>query len=615
MNKGILKGATSILLFPLKIIRLFSLGLFFTSYIIIGFVVTSVSKVIGYCFRGIVVVGIFANQILHHVTYALSLPFIAYHNHSVHRKEKIRKMSEELAKRAAQMEELQRQERERAIAARKAKADENKRRKERDVYINENVKLEKKTFGDKINDFLVAFVEFPRQIIAKIKDKIHNSDLARNRRNKADIERNALLMNFEGEDAEKSETKQLYEYEARDPNGKYVKETFEAFSKVEVHSYLLAEGYTVYSIRLASDIKKQIHGLMGGGRIKMKPKDLIFFLTQLSTYIKAGIPLVEALRILERQYKKKGYHRVFRMMIYDLTMGENFSAAMEKQGSVFPSLLVNMVKTAEMTGSLPEVLDDMANYYTETDKTRKEMVTAMIYPSIVMVVAVGVTVFIMMFVVPKFVAIYESMDASQIPGITLWIMGMSSFLQKNFWFILIGVVLFAFLIAYCYRNVRLIKTFIQWTLMHIPVAKDIIIYNEVTMFTKTFASLLEHNVFITESMDILNKITNNEIYRMLILDTITNLAKGDKISTAFKGHWAFPIPAYEMLVTGEKTGELPQMMRKVSEYYQELHRNQVSRIKTFIEPVLIIFLTVVVGIIILSIVIPMFNMYNTIQQV
>lgn len=114
-------------------------------------------------------------------------------------------------------------------------------------------------------------------------------------------------------------------------------------------------------------------------------------------------------------------------------------------------------------------------------------------------------------------------------------------------------------------------------------------------------------------MEILTKVTNNEIYKMLILDTVSNLAHGDKLSLSFKNHWAFPIPAYEMLVTGEQTGQLPEMMSKVSEYYQELHKNAVTRIKTFVEPILIIALTVIVGIIILSIIIPMFSLYESIQ--
>ena len=211
-------------------------------------------------------------------------------------------------------------------------------------------------------------------------------------------------------------------------------------------------------------------------------------------------------------------------MIYDLTMGESFSAAMEKQNKAFPRLLINMIKTSEMTGQLPEVLDDQVEYYTETEKTRKAMISALTYPLMVLFVAICVISFIMIWVVPQFVTIFESMDGSTIPGITLFILGISNFL-KNYWYLLIlFIIAICFLGWYLYKNVDVIRIFTQWVLMHTPVIGNVIIYNEVTMFTKTFAALLEHNVFITDSMEILNKITNNEIYKMLIKDTIVNLA-------------------------------------------------------------------------------------------
>ena len=295
-------------------------------------------------------------------------------------------------------------------------------------------------------------------------------------------------------------------------------------------------------------------------------------------------------------------------------MGENFSDALIKQNNAFPKLLINMIKTAEMTGELPEVLDDMYVYYTESEKTRKQMITALMYPSIVFVFAIGVIIFILMFVIPKFVDIYATMDASEIPVFTKIVIAASEFLKSNILWVALAIVIVILIIVYLYKKVKLFRTLMQWLAMHLPVFGNTIIYNEVTMFTKTFGSLLSHNVFITESMDVLNKITNNEIYKMLILDTITNLAKGDKISKAFENHWAFPLPAYEMLVTGERTGELADMMTKVSEYYQELHKEQVARIKTFIEPLLTVFLTFMVGIIVLAIILPMFGMYQTVQN-
>jgi type IV pilus assembly protein PilC len=266
-----------------------------------------------------------------------------------------------------------------------------------------------------------------------------------------------------------------------------------------------------------------------------------------------------------------------------------------------------------MTGELTEVLDDQSAYYDQTEKIRKQMISAMIYPTIVFIASIGVATFIMLYVIPQFVEIYESMDASAIPKFTLAVLALSNFLKKYIVYILIAIVIIAILLVWAYKSVRAFRTICQWIVMKLPIIGNTVIYNEVAMFTKTFSSLLAHNVFITDSMEVLKNITNNEIYKMIIFDTITNLAKGDKISEAFKDNWAFPLPAYEMLVTGEKTGELPEMMAKVSDYYQTLHAESVARIKTVTEPMITIFLTVIVGVLIMAIIIPMFSMYSTVQ--
>lgn len=488
------------------------------------------------------------------------------------------------------------------------KAHTERRKKEKEVYINENVKSPD-LLANNVGNFLNKLSNIPKAI----KQKISNNEFVKHSRNRDMMKREALLIDFDGKDAEKSEKKVLYEYIAKNKEGKLVKDYFEAYSKVEVHSFLLSEGFEVYSIKTSPWIQF-IGKRQNVNNTKFKNKDLIFFLTQLSTYIKAGIPLVESLKILERQYKNKKYKRILTAIIYDLTMGENFSEALLKQNVAFPRLLINMVKTAEMTGELPEVLDDQAEYYTQTEKIRKQMVSAMMYPSIVLVASIGVATFIMLYVVPQFVEIYESMDASQIPKFTLAVLAVSEFLKKYIFIILIAIVIAVVVFIFMYKNIKGFRTIIQWGIMKLPIVGNTIIYNEVAMFTKTFSSLLAHNVFITDSMEVLNKITNNEIYKMIILDTISNLAKGDKISEAFKDNWAFPIPAYEMLVTGEKTGELPEMMAKVSAYYQDLHAENVQRIKTVAEPAITIFLTVIVGVLILAIIIPMFSMYSSVQN-
>lgn len=487
------------------------------------------------------------------------------------------------------------------------------KRKKKNVSKNDSITINKLTFSDKFKNFLKNLNELPENVKKSFRQKWENTSIAKNRRNKLDLNRKALLVEFSGKDAERSDVKVMYEYVVKDQDGKIFKGYADGYSKVEIHSYLLSEGYQVYSIRTNKWIQL-LHGSSGSNKVKIKTKDLIFFVTQLSTYLKSGITLVESLKILSRQYKKKSYKKIFKMIIYDLSMGENLSTAMENRGVAFPNLLITMVKSSEMTGELPEVLDDMADYYTEAEKTRKQMITAMMYPSIVFVFAISVLTFIMLYVIPKFVNIYDSMDGVEIPALTRFIMGASDYIRKNIWYIGLAVIAFIMLFRFLFKKNKYFRTFIQWILMHLPVVNNIIIYKEVTMFTKTFSSLLAHNVYITDSMEILSKVTQNEIYKSLIFNTVTNLARGERLSAEFDGHWAFPIPAYEMIVTGERTGQLPEMMAKVSAYYQELHQNAVTRIKTFIEPVLIVFLTAMVGVIVLSIVLPMFNMYNSIQQ-
>ena len=452
-------------------------------------------------------------------------------------------------------------------------------------------------------------------IFGKKKEKEANdpfSDEAmRLSKKKAQLEREKLLIGMKMAEAKKKK-KLVFEYIARDREGKIIKSYFEAFSDVEVHSFLLSEGYEVISIK-TSPLIQLLHGSKEVSNVKVKTKDLLFFLTQLSTYIKAGIPLVESVRILSRQFKGRAYQKLFKAIMYDLTMGDNFSEALAKQRGAFPRILINMVKAAEMTGELPETLDDMYEYFSETDKTKKQMITAITYPTFVFAFSIVALAFIMVYIVPKFTEIYASMDDAELPGITIFIINLSDFL-KNYWLWLIGgIAIFVIVFIYLFKNVKAFRKAMQYVAMHVPIIGNVIIYNEVTMFTKTFASLLRHNVFITDTMEILNKITGNEIWKAIILDTIANLSKGEKISTAFENHWAVPIPAYEMIVTGERTGQLPEMMQKVSDYYQELHKNSVGRIKSFVEPILILFLTGAVGLIVLSIIIPMFGMYDNLN--
>ena len=411
--------------------------------------------------------------------------------------------------------------------------------------------------------------------------------------------------------ATRSKTPNIYQYTVRNVkgDGKIFTDTMSGFSKLDINSFLVNEGYEVYDIKTSKTINflYQESSLLGG---KMRTKDLVFWLTQLSTYLKAGIPLNESVRILTLQMKKdKTKLKMMRSLSYELSLGEAFSAALEKQGNVFPALLINMIKAAEATGTLQETLEDMASYYTEVDNTNKEMKSAMTYPAIITVFAIAVVTFIIIYVVPQFTKIY-SQNGITITGVTAMVIKVSDFLSQNLILVIALILLAIVAVFLLYKKIKAARMSMQIAFMHVPVFKDVLIYKEISIFAKTFASLLRNNVFITDSMDILSKITNNEVYKAIMYKTINNIVKGEKISDAFKDHWAVPDVAYYMIVTGESTGQLGEMMQKVSDYYQTMHKNMVNSLKSLIEPIMIVFLAVMVAIILIAVIVPMFQLYS-----
>lgn len=405
-----------------------------------------------------------------------------------------------------------------------------------------------------------------------------------------------------------TKVKTRYKYVAYDKNGKQVKGYFDAFRRMDVESFLTAQGYKILDIK-AKKISKA--GEFFTFSNEMKYKDLVFFLTQLSTYIKSGIPLTESLVMIENQTKDKKKKDLYKRIVYELNTGANFSEALARQGNVFPKLLINMLKTSELTGNLTESLDDMAAYYKTADSNRKQVISALTYPSVVLVISIAVLTFLLIFIIPKFQSIFDQLG-SNLPGITLFLINMSTFLQNNVIKIVLAIFASIIIIVMLYRHVKKFRYCVQWVAMHIPVIKDVLIDNEVVMFTKTFSSLIRHDVFITDSIEMLGKITNNEIYKDIIKEAVTNLSAGAGLSPAFENKWAFPRVAYEMLVTGEKTGRLGVMMENVANYYEEEQKNLIQRLKSLIEPVMIIVLAFIVGVILLAIFIPMFSIYSDI---
>ncbi len=464
--------------------------------------------------------------------------------------------------------------------------------------------LSKKTKNT--NERFMYFIKHtPDKIKDYFVDKWNNISVVKHYRNKKERELEILLIDKNGADAERSDKKQTYEYLARNSDGKLIKGYFAALSKLDVHSYLLDAGYEVYEIKT----NKWINLMHNENRYLEKPmkhKDLIFWLAQLSTYIKSGIPLTDAVKILAEQDKRKKYKKVYDSVIYELSMGESFSEALKKQGNVFPPLLINMVKASELIGDLESTLDEMSTYYEEKEATRKQLINALTYPAIVLIFALIIIVFMVVYVIPQFETVYASLD-TELSGLILFLSKLSKFLRTKYISIIAVIIFIIILYRILYKKVKAFRTLMQYIYMHLPVIGKLIIYNEMNLFAKTFAVLNKNNILLTDSIDILSRITTNEFYKMLMYDTISNLLRGDKISLSFKDNWAVPPLAYYMISTGESTGELSSMLEKVSSYYQREQRSLANTLKSLLEPVLMVFLAAIVGSIMISILVPMYN--------
>ena len=364
--------------------------------------------------------------------------------------------------------------------------------------------------------------------------------------------------------------KKKFRYVATDLKGKKIKGTFDAYNIDQAKKFLTDEGLNIITINLRNKLD-------------------------------VGITLIDSVRILAKQAEKPAKKKIYQLVIYDLLSGDSFSNALAKQPKVFPKLLVNMVKSAELTGDLPNILDDMANYYESIDKSRKEVKSAMTYPTVVAILAVVVVTFVFVWVVPQYEQMFKSFH-QDLPSITKMTIAVSNFINTNLTDILIVIILILSLYLYLFKNVRSFRLIMQSFYLKLPVIKNLIMYKEISMFSRTFASLINHGVYISASMDVLLKVSENEVYRRIIKRTVDNLNAGGKISETFKDNPVIPVVAYEMIVTGESTGNLGEMLEKVSDYYDGLNKNAAQAIKSLIEPALIIFLAAIVGVIILSVI-------------
>lgn len=392
-----------------------------------------------------------------------------------------------------------------------------------------------------------------------------------------------------------------FTYVARESGtGREIRSSLEAQSEQAAIAALLNRNLLVVSIQ--EKIGKK--GKTAGGKVALS--DLVVFTRQLATMIDAGLAMVQSLQALAEQTTNKVMRDVIKDVCTRVEGGDSFSEALSKHPKVFNKLYVCMVGAGERGGLLAEILARLATYLENTARLRKKVKSAMMYPTVVTVVAIGITIFLLVKVVPVFGDVYKGFGA-KLPGPTQWLINFSNAIREYLLYILPAAV------GIIYGWLAYIKTKTgreSWDRVRIklPIFGQIAHKICLARFTRTLASLIRSGVPILEVLQIVSNTVGNVIMEKAIRVSATDIEKGESISSALGRHPIFPSMIIRMITAGEQTGKIEQMLERISNFLDEEIEGTLSGLTSLIEPLLIVFLGVTVGGIAICMFLPIFKM-------
>ncbi|WP_034549765.1 type II secretion system F family protein [Carnobacterium funditum] len=397
----------------------------------------------------------------------------------------------------------------------------------------------------------------------------------------------------------------VFAYKAKTKDGKLMKGKIESISKKEALSKLGHMDLVVFEVdKLNAVLNKDITL-----RTSLKSKDFIIFLRQFSSLMSAGILLVDALDLLAAQSTSLSLKEALDELAEEIREGVALSEAMAKKPRMFPDLLVHMIHSAEVSGRLEEVLQEMADYYEKQYRIKQKLSTAMTYPLVVGVLAFFITVFLLVFIVPIFADMFASMG-SELPMITQVVLKLSGFFQHYWWLIILLVGLLAGVVLQLLKKDQVAYLF-DVVQLKIPILGTFVQKTLLARMTQTLSSLISSSVPILQAIEITSQVVGNRVVENVLLQAQKDVEQGESLAKPMVGHWFFPPLIIQMIQVGESSGELDEMLKKVSEIYDQEVQESSDKLQVLIEPIMIIFLSVIVGVIVLSIVVPMFSMFET----
>jgi len=397
-----------------------------------------------------------------------------------------------------------------------------------------------------------------------------------------------------------------YKYLATNADGKTVRGNIEALNRNVVVKYLQSKNYNIQNITEYNNLLTRLDKITFGRLLS--PKQLIFFLKQLGSLLNAGIKLISALELLSLQQDNRNQRKLYFELYQQINNGLTFSKALSKRPKDFPSLLVQMVEVGELSGELGPTVIHMADYYENQLKVQTEIKGALRMPLIYLGAAIVISIGMLLFVFPNITGLFASFEGAELPAITQMFLNVGEFLKQ--YALLIFGLLFVLITTGILLNKYVEKFHYGLTLisLNIPIFGNLIQMNNQIMIANALSQMLASGVNSMKALQTVKNVLTNVVYKDLMIKTLKYIEDGKPFSRAFEeSNYIDPIMA-RMISTGEKTGNIPKLMENLSHYYNGITELRVQQLKNSIQPILLIVVYAIVGVLILAIMLPMLSL-------
>lgn len=398
----------------------------------------------------------------------------------------------------------------------------------------------------------------------------------------------------------------VYRYIAKDRQGVTVTGSIELPTESDVIEALHKKDLVVVSIQLEKKKFKMMRDR------KTKLDDIVIFSRQLATMIDAGIPLVQALGILAEQIDNKSFKQIIASVRRDIETGMSFCDSLSKHPAAFSELFINMARAGEASGMLNDVLDRLATYLEKTASLIRKIRSSMVYPTVVVIMAILITTLLLLKVVPTFKGIFE-MLGGKLPLPTLILIGVSDFLRRFFPLFLLISILVGFLFARLIRTEKGRYNFDK-SKLKLPVLGQLFRKVAVAKFSRTLSTLVKSGVAILAALDIVGKTSGNKVVEEAVSNCRIAVREGEPIAAPLAKSAVFPPMVTRMIAVGEQTGQLEKMLTKIADFYDEQVDAAVAALTSMIEPLVIAFLGIVIGGIVIALFMPIFKITELISR-